>query len=387
MINESPIHVRGILHVLQFAKYSPAEFGGIERVVRELLVELSRSCPKISIECYCYSKHAPARGGVSGVTLRQHRTTVVVASAPISLQMLRAWWSDRRRPDIVHLHLPNPWAALLVLALPTTAAIMVSLHATSTRRSILQGLHNALTRRILERADAIVVSARANARSAQLAPYINKVMIVPYGIDASRIDGPQVTSQCVIAEPCQVLFVGRFVYYKGLDTLLAAAPHINGKLVLLGNGPLLKRLQLEVAKQNLANKVRFVQGASDATLAQYLRACSVLVLPSSSPSESFGISVIEAMASGKPVVVSNLGTGLDEIVRESNSGLIVPPRDSHALAQAVNHLLADPAARSRLGSAGRRAFEQNYTSARMASCFMRAYEAIQKPVRTSVEPL
>lgn len=222
-------------------------------------------------------------------------------------------------------------------------------------------------RRLFSRVDAIVVSAAANAALFELDRYRAKVTVIPYGIDPSRVrlsDNDPQTS--VAGAPPRVLFVGRLVYYKGLDTLLDAAPAINAELVLLGDGPLYPRLRAKVDAMGLADKVRFIRDADGAALAAHLADCAVFVLPSTTTSESFGLSVLEAMAAGKPVVVTDVGTGLDELIRTTGAGRLVPPADPVALADAINGLLADPDERARLGAAGRNALGRDYTSDLMA---------------------
>lgn len=377
------------LRVLHLAKYAPSERGGIETIVGELLAAFARHDQPITVDCYCYAPRSSDERLAPTVTLRRRRTTQVVASAPISLALLRAWWRARRSAEIVHVHLPNPWAALLVLAVPTRAPVVASVHAVSTRYGLLQRPHAALTHRILRRADSIIVSAQANAELFGLGAYRDKVTVVPYGIDPARIRPPdQPGSQAdneVPADTRRVLFVGRLVYYKGLDTLLSAAPNIDAELIVLGDGPLYPQLHAQVTQRALIGKVRFVRDADDTALASYLAGCSVFVLPSSTTSESFGLSVLEAMAAGKPVVVTELGTGLDELVHDAGAGRIVPPRDPAALAQAINELLADPAERARLGAAGRRVFERGYTNDQMADRILAIYTAIshQRPANVS----
>lgn len=369
------MHESSPLRVLHLAKYASPARGGMETVVRELLAALDRH-GGVTVDCYCYAPQSSDERLSGAVTLRRRRTTAVVASAPISLALARAYWHARRTAEIIHVHLPNPWAALLVTLLPTRAAVIVSVHATSTRYGLLQRPHAVLTRVVLRSADAIVVSAASNARLLRLGLYREKVRVIPYGVDPARLAPLGPAAETVTDKPLRVLFVGRLVYYKGLDTLLSAAPALHGDVLLLGDGPLYPSLRARVEADGLTMKVTFIRHADDATLAGHLRDCAVVVLPSSTISESFGISVLEAMAVGKPVVVTQLGTGLDELVRTARSGRIVPPNDAAALATAVNSLLDDPAERARLGANGQHAFKQHYTSDQMASRLLQLYETV-----------
>lgn len=237
--------------------------------------------------------------------------------------------------------------------------------------------HNALNRRLLDRAAAIIVSMPANADVPELAPHADKIVVIPFGIDPGRLASSG--EQDCDARPIDVLFVGRLVYYKGLDTLIAAAAQIDAQVVLLGDGPLYARLRDSVSTCGLEGRVRFLRDADDAQLGDHIRRARVLVLPSDTTSESFGLSVVEAMALAKPVVVTRLGTGLDEMVRTADCGLIVAPRDPAGLAAAITTLLGDPEQRTRLGRNGLRAFEENYTASLMADCLMQLYRAVTTP--------
>jgi rhamnosyl/mannosyltransferase len=148
-----------------------------------------------------------------------------------------------------------------------------------------------------------------------------------------------------------VLFVGRLVAYKGLETLLDAAPRIRGRIVVVGDGPLRGLLAGRIAREGLGDKV-FLAGAVD-DAKPWFAACALLVLPSVSRLETFGIVQIEAMAFGKPCVSSDLPTGVTDINEHEVTGLACPPGAPDALADAINRLLDDPGLRARLGEQAR----------------------------------
>lgn len=364
------------LRVLHLAKYAPPVRGGMETTTTELLAALADR-DDVTVDCYCYADRSSDEQRSAQVWLRRRRVTAVAASAPLSLALLVSYWRARREVDVVHVHLPNPWAALLAAWLATQAKVVVTWHGTSTRYGRLRRWHNALNHRLLDRAAAIIVSMPANANVPELAPHVDKIVVIPYGINPSRLASSG--EQDRDARPVDVLFVGRLVYYKGLDTLIAATAQIDAQVVLLGDGPLYTRLRDSVATCGLEGRIRFLRDADDAQLGDHIRRARVLVLPSETISESFGLSVLEAMAFAKPVVVTRLGTGLDEMVRTAECGLIVAPRDPSELAAAITSLLGDAKQRIRLGRNGFRAFEKNYTASQMADRVMQLYRAVTTP--------
>ena len=107
-----------------------------------------------------------------------------------------------------------------------------------------------------------------------------------------------------------------------------------------------------------------------------LNAATVFCLPSHQRSEAFGLCQIEAMTCGLPVVSTDLPTGVPEVNRDGESGLIVPPADPTALADALRRLLNDEALRLELGEGGRRRAQELFTARRMADRVAEVYRSV-----------
>ena len=164
-----------------------------------------------------------------------------------------------------------------------------------------------------------------------------------------------------------LLFVGRLVPYKGLETLLRAADRIPCRIAVIGTGPLDAALRKEIAARGLEGKVRLLGRVDD--LRPYYLGCDFFVLPSVTALEGFGIVQIEAMALGKPVVSSDLPSGVTYVNVHGETGLTFHVGDADGLAEACNRLLSDTELRGRLGeNARRRTFEKfSYTAMREAA--------------------
>lgn len=360
------------LRVLHLAKHAPPARGGIETVVAELIGELGRDPRGTASTFLCFADRSAEENLGARVVLRRCRIAAKIASAPLSIAMWRAYLACRKTADVVHLHVPNPWAVLLVLMFPPRGRVIVGAHAASTRYGILQVPHDRLMRALYQRAAAVVVSARSNVRHLGLTEHRGEIRIVAYGISANRFAAIPDRR----ADHATVLFVGRLVYYKGVDVLIDAAVHLDASVVVLGDGPLHADLVRRRNANGLHSRVSFVRNADDEELRRRLGYCTVFVMPSTTTSEFFGLAMLEALASGVPVVVSALGTGLDEVVRASDAGIVVPPGDPAALAKAITTLLSDPAERERLGRNGRAAFARRYTAARMADDLVSLYREV-----------
>jgi len=200
----------------------------------------------------------------------------------------------------------------------------------------------------------------------ETSPYLravkDKCVVVPLGTDISRFQRPDKRMSSAIRKENGnsfiLLFVGRLRYFKGLRYLVEAMKSVDAKLLVIGTGPEEKALKEMVVRDKLDGKAIFLGDVSDEYLPAYYDACDVFVLPSSHRSEAFGTVLIEAMASGKPVISSELGTGTSFVNIHGLTGLVVPPKDPASLAGAINRLLSNDSLRQEYAlNAGKRAEE------------------------------
>lgn len=194
-----------------------------------------------------------------------------------------------------------------------------------------------------------------------------RVSLRPAGVDFDLFspgDRTEARHMCGLSENDKViLFVGRLEPLKGPQYLIEAFPQVlrnypNAQLVIIGNGngaytDALQRLANELG---ISMYVKFVGYIPNQALPQWYRAADVFVLPSIH--EGFGVVCVEAMACGIPLVGTNTG-GVPDIVREFECGLLVPPKDIEALAEAICQVLAEPDAFRPNVEKGRRAFDWN----------------------------
>jgi rhamnosyl/mannosyltransferase len=140
-----------------------------------------------------------------------------------------------------------------------------------------------------------------------------------------------------------VAFVGRHARYKGLEVLIDAMQKLpNVHAIIAGDGPY--RAQLESASQvnGTANRVHFVGKVSHRDKVKILCSSNAFVFPSTEITEAFGISQLEAMAVGLPVIASDLPTGVTDVSIHEETALLVDPCDAFALAQAIERLIRQP---------------------------------------------
>jgi glycosyltransferase involved in cell wall biosynthesis len=170
----------------------------------------------------------------------------------------------------------------------------------------------------------------------------------------------------------RVLFAGRVVAVKGVDVLVRAARDVDGEFVICGAGRRLAETRRLAERLGLGERISFPGWLDARSLARELAEASVVAIPSLWP-EPFGLVGIEAFAAGRPVVASATG-GIVEWLEDGVSGLTVPPGDAHALAQALNELLSDPARQQAMGAAGRQAVQERFSPERHVTALLEAYD-------------
>ena len=200
-----------------------------------------------------------------------------------------------------------------------------------------------------------------------LAAYLDKVVVIPYGLDPRAFAPSAAADAAPVSARPTVLFVGRLVAYKGLDVLLRAMAGVPASLVVIGDGPLRRALEVLAGQLGVAGSVRFLGHVSDAERLEWYRRADLLALPSVSRQEAFGMVQVEAMLAGRPVISTALPTGVPWVNQDGESGLVVPPQDVEQLRAALMRLCGDPALRASLGAQARARALALFTARRMCA--------------------
>lgn len=311
------------------------------------------------------------REHVRGVPVTRVGTLGAVGSVTIApglpSELLRA------RADVIVLHEPNPWALLSLAVARPRAPLAIWFHSEVVRPRLQYALfYHPLVRTVYKRARRIVVSSPPlGENAAALAPYRDRIAVIPFGIDVSRWDAtPDVCARAAAiraeagGRPL-VLFAGRMVPYKGVDVLLRALAGIDAAAVLAGSGPSRDGWMALARELGIADRIRFAGEVPHEELAALYHACDVFVLPSVTRAEAFGYVQLEAMACARPVVSTRVPSGVPWVNRDGETGLTVPPGDPDALGKAIAALTADADLRQRMGAAGLARVRSEFTLERM----------------------
>lgn len=374
-----------ILHV--YKDYFPV-VGGIENHIRALAEAQARRGHTVTV---LVTGRGPqtTEAEINGVRVIKAGRLATVASTPLSPDFARRLAA--LRPDLTHLQSPYPVGELAQWLAGRGRPYVVSYQADVTRASqrLIMGLYGPLYRAILGGAARVLATTPNFARTSPYLRHVaDRIRVVPLGVDVNRFapDGP-----ALVDAPADgagtLLFVGQLRHYKGVDDLLRALPAVPGKprLLIAGDGPLRAEWQALSASLGLAERVRFLGNVPDADLPALYRSADVFVLPSTSRAESFGTVLVEAMASGRPCLTTEIGTGTSYVVQDMLTGRVVPPRAPEALAAALGQLLADPGWRAQLGAAGRARALAEFTLATMVDRVERVYVEALVPRPSRIE--
>ncbi len=276
------------------------------------------------------------------------------------------------RFDLIHLHFPDPMSHLASLALPAAIPRVITWHADILRHKVLRTFYRPLLRRALTQASAITVATPAHIRaSADLSRLRDRsrIHVVPYGFDLQRFVSPHPKTAAIrAAYPGNtILTLGRHVSYKGFDVLIEAMRSLENstRLLIGGTGPLTEQWKSLARQLGVADRVHFLGLVDEADLPAYFQACDVFCLPAVTQAEAFGIVQIEAMASGKPVVSTALGNGVDFVNQDGRTGFTVAPKNPNALADALRRLLSDQSLAQTFGRQGRQRALAEFSSEAM----------------------
>lgn len=283
----------------------------------------------------------------------------------------------RRTCDIIHCHILQGFhsPAAVVAGRLCGKPVVVKAAATGAlsdfgllRRSTLGGLWLALVRR----AERVITICRASTREARAAGFApGRVVCIPGGVDTDAF-----TPAASPGQGQTIVFVGRLDRMKGLHVLIDAFARLvrmvpDARLQIVGAGPERAALQEQARTAGLEGRVVFSGQQDD--VRPFLHAGAVFALPSFS--EGLPGVLLEAMACALPVVAARAG-GVEDIVTHGQTGLLVDPGDAAGLADALQQVLADPAAARRLGRAGREHVLEHFSITHTAARYVQLYEEL-----------
>ena len=367
------------MHILIVNSEYPPIGGGAGNASAQIAQSLVKLGQRVTVLTATYKKLPPSEqvDGVGVVRLPALRSrsdrssTAEQISFMLSASVLGLWQIHRLRPHVVLAFFGAPsgvaaWFWRFFFKLP---------YIVSLRGGDVPGfrpydfarqhrLLSPLLRRVWRRSAAVVANSEGLRQLGQAFESRVPVKIIPNGVDLEKFHAGKRDW-----EPARLLFVGRVVYQKGLDLLLKALSELRDlewRLEIVGDGPRVEGLRDQAQKLKIAERVNFPGWQSREQLPQTYQQANLFVYPSRH--EGMPNAVLEAMASGLPVLASRIA-GNEELVTEE-AGLLVPTEDVQALKSALVQLIPDASARERMGAAARKRVEAQYSWRKVAQAYL-----------------
>ncbi len=381
------------MRIVQVAPWFHPHLGGVETHVWSLSRELARRGHDVLVLTTRDNPSSPETEQLDGARVRRLKPRAIWLRTPIVPATKRALAAVPA--DVVHAHSPPPLSAYYAAKVCHRRGLpfVVTYHCDIELPVLAGALLESIFRRTLgastiRRADRVIVTTHSYAATSRTVWRYNPA-VIPNFVDSERFR-PAAAADRIRAkhgippgEPI-VLTVGRIVPHKGLEHLVEAARAIESvRFVVVGTGPYLPVLRRLAASLGVHGRVVFPGRVPNEELPDYYAACDVFVLPSVSRLEAFGIVALEAMASGKPVVVSDI-PGVREVIEDGREGLVADAMNPEDLGRKIRALLANERVRTEMGMKGRRAVEERFSLSRVVDSIEAVYqEAIAVRSRSS----
>lgn len=339
------------MDVLHLGKYFPPAIGGIESFLRDVVSYAPRGSRSGRRDVLCFGDTDSVIDLSRSVRVVTRAASVVAVTQPMSIGYLATYLQLQKRYDVVHVHVPNVVAVLCVLA-ARPRRLVVHWHGDITRRGPMGALARRLHDRLCRRADAIIATTQCYADSSPtLSQYLDQVVVIPYAFAEDRVYGDiDLTAAALkrldydpqVEQNVQLLTVGRHVAYKGIEVAIEALTYLpqGYTLRIVGTGPRTACYVRLAEELHVRQRVRFAGARHGEQLGREYLSSDLLLLPSLTRSESFGVVLLEAMATGMPLVTTAVpGSGMSEANVDAVTGRRVPPGDPAALAAAVRDVI------------------------------------------------
>lgn len=379
-INENTKASEKAFKMLHAAKWYAPVVGGIETAALDITGAVAGKA-EVEILVCSEAKERRIEKTEDGITVYKAKTPCVKFSMPLSRDYVKTFKKMAKNVDLIQIHAPFPLSdlALVLSRASKKAKVAVWWHSDVIKQKKLMLLYKPLMKMMLKRADKIFVAGKTVAeKSAHLGKYMDKVEVIPFGVSPESYAVPEnttyLTDKLNVKDNVKLLFVGRLVYYKGVEVLLEALAKTNGsELFIVGDGELEEQLKSKCTELSIENRVHFLGKIPEDELRAAFYDCDVFVLPSVSRSECFGLVQLEAMAYGKPVINTELPTAVPDVSLDGETGITVKPSDASELATALDKLVLDPELRKKYGEAAAKRCKEYFSLDDMQKKLYKSY--------------
>lgn len=337
------------MRILQFGRFYPPSFGGIENVMYEITTGLN----DVGVECDVLCSNKKNKYEVTNndtYSIFRTKSYGIYFSTSISPQMISKLKEIQDNYDVISVHFPDPMAALAIFLTRPKAKIVIHWHSDVIKQKYLLKLFEPLQNWVINRADLIIGATEKHIGSSdQKDRMLHKSEVIPYPFDLEAlpksIDQDILNSLKIDYKDKKIIFsMGRLVYYKGFEYLIKSAKYLSDEYVIIigGIGKLEKSLNQLIIDNNLHDKVKLIGSIPYNELGSYYKFCDIFCLPSTYRSEMFGIVQLEAMSFGKPVVSTKIDrSGVCNVNINEVTGICIEVANSKEIARAITSIMND----------------------------------------------
>lgn len=381
-----------ILNIAEISSTFPPYLAGTGNVCYHNSIELAKLGHNVTVFTSRYPDIEMSYSYSDLIKVKRFKPIFRFGNAPLMPQLL-----EIKNFDIIHLHYPYYFGGEIIYLISKLRKqkYVVTYH----QDVILKGFMNifpkihrsTLFNTIINNASKICVTSCDHARNSFIKKIVEKrndsIIEIPNGVDInvfrSDIDSSLIRKKLSIDNHKIVLFVGaldKAHYFKGVEYLLKSFTMLKNDdaiLIIIGDGDLKEYYRSLAEKLGVGHKTVFAGRISDEDLPKYYHLSEVVVLSSISVGEIFGIVLIEAMSTEKPVIATNL-PGVRSVVDDGINGFLVKPKDIEDLAYKIDYMLDNDNIRRKFGKNGRKKVENFYSWEKIGKKLEIVYEGILK---------
>jgi len=372
----------GKIKVLQvYRTFFPDTQGGLEEVIRQI----AQNAPQFDIDVKVFvpsiNTVVPEMIHVNEIEVHRVPEYCEISSCNIFYKGIGYLKELVEWADIVHYHYPWPFQDILHLFLLRNynKKIVVTYHSDIIRQRGLTLPYLPFRRLFFREVDVIVAtSPHYQASSKVISRYKHKVDVIPLGLDNRTLPTPseELTERWRKRFGEEFFFfVGVLRYYKGLHLLVKAARKTNATIVIAGEGKQ-KQVLLDMVNEYQLSNVHILGTIDDEDKVALFSLCRAVVLPSFLRSEAFGITLLEGMSFGRPLITASISTGVSYVNQHYQTGLAVKPNCSSSLADAIECLHNDSELAKRFGENAKMRYLKYFTGEKMGESYAALYKRL-----------
>lgn len=373
------------MRIVQVCPYFHPHVGGVESHVMSLSEELISRGHEVHVVT-AKLKGTKVKERIGDIAVHRAKPLFVWFKTPVVPEIKRTIME--LKGDVIHSHSPPPLPSYYAAKASHKAGMpfLITYHCDLEIPSRIGSLVTEVYRRTygastIKRADRVIATSNTYAATSRTV-WNATPEVIPNMVDVRRfnprIDGSEIRDGLKLRRDREtVLFVGRLARHKGIEHLLEGAREIDANFLIVGSSEFEQKYREMARKLDLGDKVFFAGKVTEKDLPKYYAASDLLVLPSVSRLEAFGIVALEAMATGKPVVISDI-PGVREVITNGREGLLAEPVNPKDLAEKISILLRDDKMRTEMGINARKKVEESFSVEKVVDEIEKLYMSVVK---------